>query len=92
MVVAATCPTDDTLSRAIGQRLRVLREARGIRRELVALALDMGSENLRHYEAGRSRLALEHLPAIADIYGMSVGELATLLLAAPEREKTERSA
>lgn len=84
MVVEAVCSTSDVLNRAIGERLRLLREARGIRRERIALALDMGAENLRHYEAGRSRLALEHLPIIADIYGMSVGKLATLLLE-PER-------
>lgn len=34
-------------SAEVGRRLRALREARGMRREQLALALAMGSENLR---------------------------------------------
>lgn len=84
MVVAAACSTDDTLNQSIGRRLRTLREERGIRREQVALALDMGAENLRHYEAGRSGLLLKMLPDIADVFGMTPLELAAQLLE-PER-------
>lgn len=82
MAVQAACATDEARRQAIGQKLRSLREERGIPRERIALALTMGSENLRHYESGRVRITLEMLPVLAEIFDMSVGELATLLLGA----------
>lgn len=80
MASQVACMDSSTRNQAIGPRLRVLREERGIPREQLALVLGMGSENLRHYESGRQRLTLEMLPAIAALYEMPVETLAVRLL------------
>lgn len=89
MVVQPTC-VDGAKTESAGHRLRVLREQRGIQRERLALALGMGSENLRHYEAGRQGLTLRMLPRIAEVFGMSARELAAHLLG--EDSESERPA
>jgi transcriptional regulator with XRE-family HTH domain len=63
------------LNKVIGQRLRVLREDRRIPRERLALALEMSSENLRNYEAGKQKLTLSMLPTIAETYAMDLPDL-----------------
>lgn len=73
---------------AMGKKLRELREERGIKREQVALALDMGAENWRHYEAGRTKLTLPMLPKIADAYGLDLARLIGELFYLPEDADT----
>lgn len=63
------------LNKVIGQRLRALREDRRIPRERLALALEMSSENLRNYEAGKQKLTLSMLPTVAETYEMALTEL-----------------
>lgn len=70
-MAAKTVDVDEKL----GQKLRFLREQRGIRRERLALDLDMGSENWRHYEAGRNHLQAWMLPVIAQSLGMDLPDL-----------------
>lgn len=65
----------------LGRRLRVLREARGLRREVVAVALDTGAENWRQYEVGKYHLPAAVLPVLAKVFGLSVPELSEVLLA-----------
>lgn len=70
----------------VGRRLRGLREERGIPKELVALTLGMSAENLRHYESGRNQLAVTQLPALANLFKMTLPELVSGLFdGAPER-------
>lgn len=67
------------LSQGVGARLRAIREEKGIPREQLAIALRMGAENVRHYEAGRTPLTIPMLPVIADLYGMTLAELVSCL-------------
>lgn len=59
----------------LGQKLRTLREQRGIRRERLALDLDMSAGNWAHYEGGRNQLNAWMLPRIADSLQMSLADL-----------------
>lgn len=68
------------LSTEVGRRFKALREARGLRREAVALALDTGSENWRCYETGKYHLPAELLPVLAPVFRLSLPQLAELLL------------
>jgi transcriptional regulator with XRE-family HTH domain len=70
-----TVSVEAPLNTVIGRRLRTLREERRIPRERLALALEMSSENLRNYEAGKQKLTLAMLPTVADTYGMSLPDL-----------------
>lgn len=74
----------------VGDRLRQLREARGLKREHIALALETTTENWRHYEKGRSHLLAETLPLLAAVLGMSPGELATALFEPPAPVNTSK--
>lgn len=80
--------TEAPLNKEIGLRLRALRESRGIRRERVALALEMGSENLRNYESGKQRMTLTMLPPVADLFGLTVPDLVSALFDARSNPST----
>lgn len=67
------------LNQRIGARLRDLREARGIRKERVALELDMSAQNWALYEAGKQKLTVTMLPTIAEVFGLTVADLVVAL-------------
>jgi transcriptional regulator with XRE-family HTH domain len=59
----------------LGRKLRELREQRGIRRERLALDLDMSAGNWAHYEGGRNQINAWMLPTIAESLKMGLAEL-----------------
>lgn len=67
---------------AWGNRLRRLREQRGVKRERVALDLDMTAENWRHYESGRNPLVARHLPVLARSLGIPFDQFMAELVSA----------
>lgn len=77
----------------LGRKLRMLREQRGIRRERLALDLDMSAGNWAHYEAGRNQINAWMLPAIAESLQMDLAELLSELygLGGSCRETAESS-
>lgn len=76
------------LNQAIGRKLRELREARGIRKERLALDLEMSAQNWALYEAGKQKLTVTMLPTIAGLYGMTVAELTAELFEEGLHERT----
>lgn len=72
----------------VGRRLRRLRERAGMPKEQVALALKMSAGNWAHYESGRNQLAATMLPTLADLFRITVPELANLLFSASGDEDT----
>lgn len=79
------------LNQAIGRKLRELREARGIRKERIALELEMSAQNWALYEAGKQKLTVTMLPTIAGLYGMTVAELTAELFEEGLHERTPAS-
>lgn len=66
-----------------GRRLRELREARGLKKEHVALAVGVGASNVGHYETGRSAPSVVGLLRIADLFEMTPSELMAALCGGP---------
>lgn len=59
----------------LGARLRIFRKSKKITQEQLAEALDVSSQLIQQYEAGRSQMTSLRLQAIAQVLGISVGEL-----------------
>ena len=59
----------------LGARLRSIRKGKKITQEQLAEALDVSSQLIQQYEAGRSQMTAHRLQAIALALGIYVGEL-----------------
>src|SRR5215218_5381929 len=59
----------------IRQRLRALREARGLSLDAVARAAGMAASTLSRLETGKRRLAVDHLAPLARALGTTVDAL-----------------
>ncbi len=59
----------------VRRRLRELRAERGLTLEAVATRAGMAVSTVSRLESGARRLALDHLPALADALGVSVDDL-----------------
>jgi transcriptional regulator with XRE-family HTH domain len=70
--VFAVLATDDNIIR---QRLRAIREDRGLTLETVATAAGMAASTLSRLETGKRRLAVDHLVPLARALGTSVDAL-----------------
>lgn len=57
------------------EKLRDLREARGLTRQKVARALSISERTVLRHELDQTPLSTMHLRAYADFYGVSVDEL-----------------
>lgn len=64
---------------AVGQRLKALRETLGLKREYCAWQTAMSAENWRQYETGRNGLSFELMGRMAQLFGVSLGDLAEYL-------------
>jgi transcriptional regulator with XRE-family HTH domain len=63
------------LLQAVGQRIKALRQARGLTQDAVAEALGIASKNVQRLEAGRQNLTLKTLSHIADVLDVEPYEL-----------------
>ncbi|WP_320670882.1 helix-turn-helix domain-containing protein [Patulibacter defluvii] len=72
---------DEAVAERVRRRLRELRLERGLTLEAVAGRAAIDVSTLSRLEAGKRRLALDHLPGLAAALGVSIDEL----LRAPER-------
>lgn len=72
----------ETVDARVRRRLRELRVARGLTQQQVAGRAGMDVSTLSRLEAGKRRLALHHLPALAGALGVAADDL--LGAAAPE--------
>src|SRR5690606_2176269 len=70
--VLAELATDESIVR---QRLRALREDRGLTLDTVAAAAGMAASTLSRLETGKRRLAVDHLVPLARALGTSVDAL-----------------
>lgn len=50
----------------VGQRLRAIRESRGISQEALGRALNMAGATISRYEAGKAFIRADFLPAVAE--------------------------
>lgn len=66
---------DGSTEDRVRRRLRELRLERGLSQEQVAEAAHLATSTLSRLESGKRRLALDHLPVLADALGVSVDEL-----------------
>src|SRR6476659_6533702 len=76
----AKTPSDDNVDVRVRQRLRQLRMQRGLTLEDVANRSSIDVSTLSRLESGKRRLALDHLPRLAEALSVSTDEL----LRAPE--------
>ena len=67
--------SDQDLDRRVRDRLRELRTERGLTLQQVADAAALDTSTLSRLEAGKRRLAIDHLPGLAAALGVSVDEL-----------------
>jgi transcriptional regulator with XRE-family HTH domain len=81
MSAKASAPSESVDAR-VRRRLRELRTAQGLTLQQVAERASVDVSTLSRLEAGKRRLALDHLPALAAALGVSADEL--LGAAAPE--------
>jgi transcriptional regulator with XRE-family HTH domain len=63
------------LVQTVGQRIKALRQARGLTQDAVAEALGIASKNVQRLEAGRQNLTLKTLAHIADVLDVEPYEL-----------------
>ncbi len=61
--------------KALGQRIRTLREGQGVSQRRLALMIGLGQTYLSDVENGRRNIGFENLCKIADGLGVEVGEL-----------------
>ena len=80
----ASEPVDSRVRR----RLRELRTERGLTLEAVATRAGLDVSTLSRLESGKRRLALDHLPGLAEALGVSTDEL---LRPQPEEDPRVRS-
>lgn len=70
-----TDPTEPRLDQRVRAQLRHLRSERGLTLEQVARAANLDVSTLSRLESGKRRLAIDHLPGLADALGVSVDDL-----------------
>jgi transcriptional regulator with XRE-family HTH domain len=75
-------PAVEPIDARVRRRLRELRAERGLTLQQVAEQASIDISTLSRLEAGKRRLALDHLPALAAALGVSVDEL----LGSPPRQ------
>ena len=75
-------PTEEPVDARVRRRLRELRTERGLTLGQVAERASLDLSTLSRLEAGKRRLALDHLPALAAALGVSADEL----LGSPPRQ------
>lgn len=68
-------PPDLSLDQRVRGRLRQLRTERGLTLQQVAEAAKLDVSTLSRLEAGKRRLAIDHLPGLATALGVTVDEL-----------------
>lgn len=73
--MAKTRPADEPVEERVRRRLRELRRDRGLTLEAVAARAAIDVSTLSRLESGKRRLALDHLPALAEALGVSADEL-----------------
>src|SRR3712207_203651 len=66
---------NDDLDARVRQRLRELRGERGLTLQQVAQRANIDVSTLSRLEAGKRRLALDHLPGLARALGVSADDL-----------------
>ena len=66
---------EEAVDARVRRRLRELREERGLTLQQVAERASIDISTLSRLEAGKRRLALDHIPALADALGVSADEL-----------------
>jgi transcriptional regulator with XRE-family HTH domain len=70
-------PPSETTEERVRRRLRELRLANGLTLRQVATRAHLDVSTLSRLESGQRRLALDHLPSLADALGVSADELLT---------------
>ena len=68
-------PEPGALDARVRERLRALRREQGLTLQQVAERAHLDLSTLSRLEAGKRRLALDHIPALADALGVSADEL-----------------
>lgn len=71
----AVAVTDKPFYEQLGQRIAILRKARGLTQVQLAEQLGVAQQTLAHYEAGRLRLLAGALPKLAGFLDVSVETL-----------------
>jgi transcriptional regulator with XRE-family HTH domain len=71
----ANPPAEESVDARVRRRLRELRTDRGLTLQQVAERANIDISTLSRLEAGKRRLALDHIPALADALGVSADEL-----------------
>lgn len=67
--------TEEPVDARVRRRLRELRTERGLTLQQVAESANLDISTLSRLEAGKRRLALDHIPALAAALGVSADEL-----------------
>ncbi len=67
--------TDQKFDASVRARLRELRQDRGMTLEELASRANIDKSTLSRLESGKRRLALDHLPSLADALGVRVDDL-----------------
>ena len=75
-------PPEEPVDARVRRRLRELRTERGLTLQQVAERASIDISTLSRLEAGKRRLALDHIPALAGALGVSADDL----LATPRRQ------
>jgi len=73
--MAKTRPADEPVEERVRRRLRELRQERGLTLEAVAARPAIDVSTLSRLESGKRRLALDHLPLLAEALGVSADQL-----------------
>src|SRR5688500_784981 len=79
---------EEAVDARVRRRLRELRSDRGLTLQQVAVRANSALSTLSRLEAGKRRLALDHIPSLASALGVSADEL---LGAAPRQDPRVRS-
>lgn len=67
----------EAYAKALGRRLRELRDERGLQRRWVAMQLGVHYNTIKYWELGTSRPGIEYLLHLAIIYDVPPSDLAS---------------
>lgn len=75
LIVRLMTHDEQQFFKTLGVRIAQLRKDAGLSQQAVADALDLAQQTYANYEVARARPPVSMLPALAEIFGVSVDEL-----------------
>jgi transcriptional regulator with XRE-family HTH domain len=91
LIICVMTHDDQQFFKEVGARIAQLRKDAGLSQQSVADTLELPQQTYANYEVARARPPVSMLPALAELFGVSVDELLGLHKNAPASAAPRRS-